>query len=169
MVGIRRSTWRRSDVARRGCRTDAGASNPRGTWWGAVANAVPHGSPRRCNVFRLRLRLVPLAGVDRHVTAGIGNRVGASSNSARKSKDRRKCTPARNSSISIEKQTERGRSRDYDGTRRGDDRSREIDREILKCAVARSCRDRRAAAAAGVRLDTRESQARDWCNGEDRR
>lgn len=41
-----------------GCRTDAGASNPRDAWWGAVANAVPDGSPRRCNAFR-RLRLVP--------------------------------------------------------------------------------------------------------------
>ncbi|EGI58864.1 hypothetical protein G5I_12980 [Acromyrmex echinatior] len=35
-----------------GCRTDEGASNPRDAWWGAMANAVPDGSPRRCNAFR---------------------------------------------------------------------------------------------------------------------
>lgn len=55
-----------------GCRTDAGASNPRDAWWGAVANAVPDGSPRRCNAFR---RLRSLFGrVLRHVTVIIGNR-----------------------------------------------------------------------------------------------
>lgn len=47
-----------------GCRTDAGASNPRDAWWGAVTNAVPDGSPRRCNAFR-RLRSVRAL---RHVT-----------------------------------------------------------------------------------------------------
>jgi len=51
-----------------GCRTDAGASNPRGVWWGAVANAVPDGSPRGCNASRRPCSIVER--VLRHVTAG---------------------------------------------------------------------------------------------------
>lgn len=53
-----------------GCQTDAGASNPRDAWWGAVANAVPDGSPRRFNAFRW-LRSVRVL---RHVTV-VRNRI----------------------------------------------------------------------------------------------
>lgn len=56
-----------------GCRTDAGVSNPRDAWWGAVVNAVPDGSPRRCNAFR-RLRSI-LKRVLRHVTASSKTRI----------------------------------------------------------------------------------------------
>lgn len=56
-----------------GRRTDAGVSNPRDTWWGAVANAVPDGSPRRCNAFR-RLRSI-LQRVLSHVTVPSKTRI----------------------------------------------------------------------------------------------
>ncbi|CAL1674099.1 unnamed protein product [Lasius platythorax] len=56
-----------------GCRTDEGVSNPRDAWWGAVANAVPDGSPRRCNAFR-RLRSI-VKRVLRHVTAPSKTRI----------------------------------------------------------------------------------------------
>lgn len=130
-----------------GCRTDAGASNPRGSWWGVVANAVPDGSPRRCNAFR---RLRPLLGqVARHVTATIrrprvgGKRVDrislrqrGSSRSSDKRPVRDLLASPTSFGLKIRNFGDRRRdaSRDYDRTGRRDCRLLlEIEREILKC------------------------------------
>lgn len=129
----RRASW---------CRTDAGASNPRGTWWGVAVNAVPDGSPRRCNASR-RLRSVLERGL-RHVTAvqeprSIEKRFDRFSVIARKIQTRFSIQILwwRNLSVVSKLEVLRGDRwlLDYDKKERKDSRVLETGREILKCTL----------------------------------